>query len=205
MKYLPQFLLLTAFLTFVPKAPAQQTPQNATESIDALDHWALEYHTGMLWSIGSNASPLDYTLLPQLFVLKTPAHGRFHVGPVPLVIRSRAALELTPIVDGPESYFAGITFAPSIEWWNNKQTVSTFLSAGGGVGWMDSQGTSIPGAQGQDFNLTWFIHTGLNWKISNRLSASIGARFQHISNGGQAEINPGIDSLGPTLGLSWHW
>jgi Lipid A 3-O-deacylase (PagL) len=37
------------------------------------------------------------------------------------------------------------------------------------------------------------------------LSASLGARFQHISNGGRNDINPGIDAFGPTLGLGWSW
>lgn len=182
------------------------TPENAQMPAPSPeDTWTTELHTGALWSIGSNASPLDYQLLPQLFTLKTPAHWHVQTGTHTWVIRSRASFEVTPVIQGPESYFLGITFAPSLECWNASRTLSTFFSAGGGIGWMDSQGQTIPGAQGQDFNLTWFIHTGLTWQITSHLSASIGARFQHISNGGQNEINPGIDSIGPTMSLGWNW
>lgn len=176
------------------------TPPSSPENT-----WTTELHTGVLWSIGSNASPLDYHLLPQLLTVKTPAHWHLQTTHLTWVVRSRASLEITPIIQGPESYFAGITFAPSIECWNTSRTLSSFFSAGGGIGWMDSQGQTTPGGQGQDFNLTWFIHTGLTWQINRRLSASIGARFQHISNGGQNSVNPGIDSLGPTLALGWNW
>lgn len=186
-----------------PFIQAQSTP--ALETPSPASAWITEFHTGYLASVGSNASPLDYAMLPQLLTIKTPSHWQFQTFGVLWRVRSRAALELTPIIDGPESYFAGMTFAPSLEWWNASQTWSAFLSAGGGVGWMDSQGQSIPGAQGQDFNLTWFVHTGLSWQLTPRLSASLGARFQHISNGGQDEINPGIDAFGPTLGLGWAW
>jgi lipid A 3-O-deacylase len=179
-----------------PKAPPSPSPEDA---------WSLELHTGALWSIGSNASPIDYVMLPQLLTLKTPAHWSIPLDSGDLVVRSRASFEATPIVQGPESYFIGLTLAPSIEYWNSSRSISFFFSAGGGAGFMDSQGQMIPGAQGQDFNLTWFVHTGLTWQLTPHLSASLGARFQHISNGGQNEINPGIDSLGPTLGLGWNW
>jgi lipid A 3-O-deacylase len=178
------------------QAETQQTPETA---------WTTELHTGALWSIGNNASPLNYRLLPQLITVKTPAHWEFQTGTLVWRVRSRASLELTPVIQGPESYFLGVTFAPSLEWWNEARTVSTFFSAGGGFGWMDAQGQTLPGAQGQDFNLTWFIHTGLSWQITPQLSASLGARFQHISNGGRNDINPGIDAFGPTLGLGWSW
>ncbi len=167
--------------------------------------WAAEFHTSALWSVGGNASPIHYTLLPQLLVVKTPAHWRLPVGQTELLIRSRGALEISPVVEGPESCFAGVTFAPSLEWWNESRSFTAFFSAGGGFGWLDAQGDRIEGAQGQDFNLTWFIHGGVSWRMHHNLMLSLGARFQHISNGGRNDINPGIDALGPTLGLSWTW
>lgn len=169
------------------------------------DAWITEFHTGYLTSIGHNASPLTYTLLPQLLVGKTPAHWRIPMFGSTMYVRSRGALEISPVIDGPESYFIGATFAPSLEWISSEGKWTTFFSAGGGGGLMDSKGYEIPGGQGQDFNLTWFIHAGVNWQLTERLSASVGARFQHISNGGQDEINPGLDAFGPTLGLSWKW
>lgn len=198
-------LSLLCAVTFTASAGEPPPPATAVRPRSPESAWVTELHTGALWSVGNNASPLDYRMLPQLLTVKTPAHWEFHTGSLVWRVRSRASLEITPIIEGPESYFIGATFAPSLEWWNEARTFSTFLSAGGGFGWMDSQGQTIPGGQGQDFNLTWFVHTGVTWQITPRLSASLGARFQHISNGGQNDINPGIDAFGPTLGLGWSW
>ena len=200
MKSLFRLLLLPLFLS------VHSQPVSADEPIAVTpDAWAAELHTGILWSVGSNASPLNYTLLPQLLVLKSPAHGRLPLGRTELLLRSRGALEISPIIAGPESAFAGVTFAPSLEWWSPSRRTAAFFSAGGGFGWMDAQGDRIPGGQGQNFNLTWFIHSGVSWRVTDHLHLSLGARYQHLSNGGQNDINPGIDGLGPTLGLSWNW
>lgn len=169
------------------------------------DAWAAEFHSSVLWSVGGNASPLHYTLLPQLLVIKTPAHWRLPLGRTELLVRSRGALEISPVIEGPESLFAGVTFAPSLEWWNRSRRFAAFFSAGGGFGWLDAQGYEVEGGQGQDFNLTWFIHSGAGWRLHPGLMLHLGARYQHISNRGMDDVNPGIDAFGPTLGLSWTW
>ncbi len=202
MKLLPAILLALSLL-LSPFASAAE--DDAIPSGSGPDVWAVEFHTSALWSVGGNASHLNYVLLPQLIVLKAPSMWQWHIGSAEISIRPRTTLEISPIVKGPESWFGGITFAPSIEYWNQARTFSAFLSAGGGFGWMDSQGHRVPGGQGQDFNATWFIHSGLCWQLTDRLSATLGARYQHISNRGRNDINPGIDALGPTLGVSWVW
>ena len=70
---------------------------------------------------------------------------------------------------------------------------------------MDSRGYQIPGGQGQDFNFTWFMHGGVRYRMTDHLSAELGLYFQHISNGGQDAVNPGVDALGPMLGIGWHF
>ena len=167
-------------------------PPHATPT-DPVERWAVSFQTGSLWSIGSNASPLNYHLLPQILEIKTPAHWSIDPGPGAIFIRSRMALELAPVIDGPESYFGGVLFSPSVEWWNDSRRWAWFVSAGGG------------GGQGQDFNLTWFIQSGITHRPSDSLSASLGILYQHISNGGMDDVNPGIDSLGPTFGLTWSF
>lgn len=69
---------------------------------------------------------------------------------------------------------------------------------------MDSKGRVVKGAQGQHLNLNWFIHAGVNKFVSDRMSFSLGVYFQHISNGGMDKINPGIDAVGPIVGISWR-
>jgi hypothetical protein len=172
---------------------------------DPLTRWELDFDSGALNSIGARASPLEYTFLPQIVTLKSGAVMRRELRNGTLVVRSRFSLLLEPIVQGPESYFIGVAVAPSIEWWNAARSFSAFFSIGGGFGWMDSQGYSVPGGQGQDFNLNWFMHGGIRLPLTDRLSAAAGLYFQHISNGGMDEVNPGVDALGPTIGLGWRF
>jgi lipid A 3-O-deacylase len=67
---------------------------------------------------------------------------------------------------------------------------------------MNSKGYEIIGGQGQDFNLNWLIHVGARYQIASGWRCSAGIYFQHISNRGMDKINPGLNSLGPTLSLS---
>jgi hypothetical protein len=45
----------------------------------------------------------------------------------------------------------------------------------------------------------------VRYRFTDRLSAALGLYFQHISNGGQDQVNPCSDALGPTLGIGWHF
>ena len=173
--------------------------------LEPTEHWELDFDTAVLWDVGGRATPLDYTFLPQILTLKTGAFMRRAWGDGDLVVRNRFSLLAEPIVQGPESYFVGVTVAPSIEWWTRTRTFSAFFSIGGGFGWMDSTGYQTPGGQGQDFNLTWFMYGGVRYRMTDHLSATLGLYFQHISNGGQDAVNPGVDALGPTLGIGWHF
>ena len=179
-----------------PTPPAKPDPIEGSE---------LDFDSGVLWSVGARASPLDYTFLPQIITLKTGLIMQRKFGDGDLIIRNRFSLLAEPIVRGPETHFIGITGAPSIEWWNRARSFSTFFSIGGGFGWMDSQGHAIAGGQGQDFNLTWFMHGGVRYRLTDNLSASLGLYFQHISNSNMDSVNPGVEALGPTLGIGWHF
>lgn len=197
------FFIITAnFLVLVMASPAQA---NNASSLEPFDRWSLDFDSGALFSIGSRASPLDYTILPQNLSLRGKALLRYEVRNGILVLRSRLSLLIQPIVQGPENYYMGLAAAPSLEWWNNSRTFSTFFSIGGGFGWMDSKGNTVLGAQGQDFNLNWFMHGGMRFQLTRQLSATTGLYFQHISNGGMDHINPGIDALGPTAGIGWQF
>jgi len=183
----------------VEKLPAVPSPR------EVFDRWEMQYDTAILVSFGHAATPLDYTFLPQILSVKTPQFTQFEPGIGDIVVRARLSLLAEPIVQGPESYFVGFSFAPSIEWWNKPRSLAGFCSVGGGLGFMDSQGYEVPGGQGQDFNLNWFITAGLKYRWSDHWSASLGVMFQHISNGGQDKVNPGVNALGPTLGVSYHF
>ena len=172
---------------------------------EVFDRWEMQYDTAALWGVGRDGTPLNYTFLPQIISVKTPQFTHFETGVGDFVVRARLSLLVEPIVVGPETHFVGFSFSPSIECWNKPRSLAAFTSVGGGVGFMDSEGYKVAGGQGQDFNLNWFVTAGIKYRWNDHWSASLGVLFQHISNGGQNRVNPGINALGPTLGLSWHF
>ena len=118
------------------------------------------------------------------------------------MLRSRFSLLLEPIVVGPEKFYLGLAAAGELEWRHPSNRFEAFFASGGGFGWMDSKGYEIAGGQGQDFNLNWLVHTGIRYRTKSGWRWSAGAYFQHISNRGMNKINPGLNSLGPTLAVS---
>jgi lipid A 3-O-deacylase len=173
---------------------------------DPVQHWEVDYESGVLWRFSGDATPLGYTFLPQMLTVKSPLVGDirpFFGGD--LVIRNRFSLLLEPISMGPEHHFIGGAASGIMEWWDKRRTRSLFFAAGGGVGWLDSKGHEIAGAQGEDFNLNWLAYTGVRILTRARLSASVGAYFQHVSNHGMNSVNPGVNAVGPMLSVGWHF
>lgn len=175
------------------------TSNAATESAPWAES-ALSLESGLLWQV-RNSTPLSYRLVPTQLSWRSPevfgrplSHGR-------LTLRNRFTLLGTWVQQGPESHYLALTASPSVEWWNRRGTWCTFGGAGGGFGWLDSQG--VRGGQGQDFTFNWFARGGIEYIRGPGIRWSVGVMFQHMSNGGQTNPNPGIDALGVTLGWAW--
>jgi lipid A 3-O-deacylase len=162
---------------------------------------ALDVESGLLWQIGTG-TPLAYRLVPtQLSWRSKEFFGREFADGSRIVIRHRLTLIGTLVQQGPESHYVGFSGSPSVEWWDKTGRWSLFTGAGGGFGLIDSRG--VTGGQGQDFTLNWFIRGGLEYVIAKNQRLSAGLMYQHLSNGGQTDPNPGIDALGFTLGYGW--
>lgn len=161
-----------------------------------------EVMTGVLWKVGDAATPLSYVILPQIISLKIPPLVERPWKGGTLVLRSRFSLLLEPISVGPEDSYLGLAAAGEIEFRHPESRFEAFFASGGGFGWLNSKGYEIVGAQGQDFNLNWLVHAGLRFRTNSGWRWSAGLYFQHISNRGMNDINPGLNSLGPTLSLS---
>lgn len=200
-------LTLTLAVSFCQNSASAKEPAVSSNSpaYDPLDHWEFAFETGALWSFGSNASPLDYVILPQMLTFKSPYVFKGEVFGGTLALRNRLTVAAEAIVEGPENYFLGLTGSGLLEWWNSNRNFSIFFAAGGGVGWLDSKGHEVEGAQGQDFNYTWHLYSGVRYLPAERVSVSLGVMYQHISNRDEDDINPGIDSLGPVLSVGWHF
>ena len=188
-------MFLVTLATVSMGAPAAHAQPWTTKAITA--------ETGLLWQVGKN-TPLSYRLVPnQLTWRSARRFGRTLDDGSQLLVRDRFTLLAMAVQQGPESHYIAFTASPSIEWWNKEGTWCWFGGAGGGFGWLDSQ--AVPGAQGQDFTLNWFARAGIEWVSSRRGSWNAGLMFQHMSNGGQTNPNPGIDALGVTVGYAWSF
>jgi lipid A 3-O-deacylase len=203
--HLARLAFLCIAMSFVPLALADGDGASAA-LYDPVQHWEVDYESGLLWRFSGDATPLTYTILPQILTVKSPLVGTvrpFFGGD--LVIRNRFSLLVEPILTGPEHHFIGGSASGIMEWWDKGRTRCLFFAAGGGVGWLDSKGQEIAGAQGEDFNLNWMAYTGVRFLSRNRLSGSVGAYFQHVSNHGMNRVNPGLNAAGPMLSLGWHF
>jgi lipid A 3-O-deacylase len=193
-------LLLPTF-SIAADISASGTPLLGTTA----QQWEIDFESGILWRAGHNGTPLNYTILPQILTFKSPAVARRGVKGGELVMRSRFSLLHEPFIKGPESRFTAVTASGILEWSSSSQKFVVFFSSGGGVGVLDSKGYETPGAQGQDLNLTWFLYPGLRYRSSEKVSASLGIYYQHVSNGGMDKVNPGIDAVGPVMSIGWRF
>ncbi len=209
---LPPLLTLVALsvLSFPPNTEGGESGKridlSAMTEPKPLEPWErvdVTFETGALWEI-TQSTPLDYVVLPQMLTFRTPyLYKRDREDGSTLVMRSRVSFLGEYFAEGPETYFFGFHGSPSIEWWNADRDLALMFSIGGGVGFLDS--TEVEGGHGQDFNFTWFMHLAMRHQLREGLYLQYGAYFQHTSNRGLDERNPGLNALGPMVGLTWQW
>lgn len=161
--------------------------------------WDLE--SGAIFQFGNN-TPLDYTLVPTQISWRSPGHLNwgFDNG-MHLHIGMRASLIGTWVVEGPESHYFGISGGGIAELWSPGQTWALYFGSGGGAGAIDASGGN-GGGQGRDLTFNWYLHAGVRRAIGENISLFGGAFFQHMSNRGATDPNPGIDAVGFTAGVS---
>lgn len=197
--------VLTTALSAIA-GPVDKNPVVApVEAYDPLKHVEIDFESGVLWRVGNNGTPLDYTILAQMLTIKSPEWFGTDLAGGRLGFRHRFSLLIEPIIEGPEDYYLGFAGSGSLEWWNAPRNFSLFFAAGGGLGWMDSQGPEVEGAAGQDLNFNWFLYSGARYMFCKHGSVALGVYYQHASNMGMDDVNPGIDALGPMLSIGWHF
>jgi hypothetical protein len=190
------FLFALLFLAFARSASGSEERQPGDQS-------AFDLETGLLWEIG-HSTPLAYRLVPtQLSWRSAKFFAHEFEGGSQLLLRHRLTLLGTWVQAGPESHYVGLAGSPSIEWWNRRGNWSLFTGAGGGFGVIDSRGAV--GGQGQDFTLNWFARAGVEHVTRRHAHLTTGLMFQHMSNGGRTNPNPGIDAFGFTVGYGWSF
>lgn len=167
------------------------------------ESWTLDLSGAFLKKIISPLANHPYRMAPALLTLKSPGWMHWPLGSGTFCIRNTATVIAEPIFGGPETHYFGLALRPSFEWWRGDERLSFYFSPGGGVGAIDSRG--VKGGQGQDFTLNILASAGVGWKVADRVSLRTGVLFQHLSNGGQTNPNPGLNAIGPELALSFSF
>lgn len=193
--------LLCPVFSLSAGTPAAASGPAIASSIDPWSRHAVDFETGMLWKVGGD-TPLNYRIVPFMLSWRSPDMfgARFDNGSA-LVVRNRISLMGNWFETGAENRYLGFSAAPSIEWWSPCKCWALFGSVGGGMGWIDSQG--VLGGQGQDRTLNWFGQLGIEHRLTDHLSVRASSYFQHHSNGGATNPNPGLNSLGFLVGAAW--
>jgi hypothetical protein len=72
-----------------------------------------------------------------------------------------------------------------------RERVQPFAQGSGGFLYF---GERVPEERGAQFNFTADFGGGVQWKTGARRAWTIGYRYQHVSNGYRADVNPGFDA-----------
>ena len=190
------FLFLGIFsLTAGPVPMIESVPKRLR-----VDQPILELASSYQRKIVSPNTNFKYRVATQMLTLKSPAvlHGPLFGGT--FAVRSTLTLLAESIYSGPETHYFGFAARPSLEWWPESEKYYFYFSPGGGVGTLDSRG--VEGGQGQDFTLNILVDGGIGIFLNDQTALKLGVQYHHFSNGGQTEPNPGLNLLGPQLGVS---
>ena len=164
----------------------------------------VSYATGVLFGLNNRN---NYVTMPNIvtlrwFLLQSDWFG----GQLRAEQWLGVSLVGTAIVRGPETHYFGIALASGTRVRQPGSRWSLQFDAHGGVGAIDSRG--VPDGQGQDFTITAIGRMSLNYDISNRLTISGGALYQHFSNAGLSEPkmrNTGLDTIGPSFSVGYRF
>jgi lipid A 3-O-deacylase len=109
-----------------------------------------------------------------------------------------------PIFRGIENHYFGLNLGMRYNFVRAGSRFVPYISGGLGLGWIDSH-PQVPGGQGQDFTFNILTAAGISYLVDDHWKISVGALYQHLSNGGQTEPNPSLNLFGPQVGVSYSF
>ncbi len=178
-------------------------PQEATlEQGDALRKGATE------WSVvvaGADAASVSRSETDRQFLMLTLGWAKVVTrqrGRGLLAGRLELAGEMTPlfiVFQSTQAYGAGLT--PVSFRWNfvHAPRLAPYVELAGGMLWTDR---AVPEGTTQ-FNFTAHAGLGVRLRVSERSRLLLGYRYLHLSNGGRAAANPGVNSNSVYGGISF--
>ncbi len=155
--------------------------------------------TAYLW--GSFGNPNSYDVGAQ-FITARWRWGTIEQGWMRGFNQVYALAMVQPIFRGPENFYSGISLGFRYNFVQPGSRFQPYVSGGVGLGWIDSH-ADIYGAQGQDFTFNILSAVGVSYRVNEHIKISVGALYEHLSNGGQTDPNPSLNLFGPQIGLTY--
>src|SRR5437762_14281801 len=109
-----------------------------------------------------------------------------------------------PIFRGIENHYFGLNLGMRYNFVRPGSRFIPYFSGGLGLGSIDSH-PEVPGGQGQDFTFNILSAAGISYLVDDHWKISVGALYQHLSNGGQTDPNPSLNLFGPQVGVSYSF
>ena len=103
------------------------------------------------------------------------------------------------------SYFAGASFLLRYNWTESGSFLMPYSQVGAGGVYNDAYRDQTQRAIGEAFEFILHAEVGLKCFIVPNLSLDIEGGFQHLSNGGLASRNAGVNALGGQVGFTYYF
>lgn len=103
------------------------------------------------------------------------------------------------------SYFAGSSLYFRYNWANPESPLIPYCQGGAGAVLNDAYHDRTQRAIGQELEFYLHAEVGLKCMIAPNLSLDIEGGLQHISNGGLASRNYGVNALGASVGFTYYF
>jgi lipid A 3-O-deacylase len=109
-----------------------------------------------------------------------------------------------PIFRGIENHYFGFNLGMRYNFVRPGSRFVPYVSGGLGAGWIDSH-PEVSGGQGQDFTFNILSAAGISYLVNDHWKVSVGALYEHLSNGGQTDPNPSLNLFGPQVGVTYSF
>jgi lipid A 3-O-deacylase len=197
-------ILFSGFFQAHPALSGEFQPKRQMEVFDK-GRLSLQLISGSLFSSQINNTPvMDYwqTNLRLGYGLNQPT-------PAKSILRGNfeaiLGLSYSEIYIGPGSYVVGLTALLRYNFVQPGSRLIPFVQGGSGIAYTDAYKDNSQDAIGQALEFTPQASLGFRYLIQENWSLDAEGMYHHISNGGMAKRNAGINAFGGFLGLTYFF
>jgi len=197
-------------LTLLPAIGGNGTPGKDMKSVTSMtspfDQGKLELQSasGAFFSVGHDGEPsLNYssTAYRLGIMLNTPAGDGCLRGNYELMLQ----LMYGSVFDGPGNYLAGGELILRYNFVQPDSKWVPYVQIGVGAVYNDIYKDQTQRLIGQNWEAVLEASVGVRYFFNERWSGNVEGGFQHISNANNDDRNVGLNSLGASVGLGYHF